>query len=243
MGWGVGVAHAWPLNTRSALRPAGGPTVSGGLWRGHRQPCTSRPHGGATGSEWPTSAKDRASSTYRASAGGTCSARGEQNGAPPLRMFQKPGSTLTQKLPEIQAQLSGRHSGCREAGRNPAIWVHRSQKDAPELVASACEAPSCLQPHLVPPGNFTPASPSRSVKHTDLGWGAVQATLDQRTVGSPSTTRSSGICRARDPKGIQGFLNSFPTTDQMMVPLNQPGRPRAEVTVRTRPPACFPLVG
>ena len=79
-GPGVGAAmamHIWPLNVCCALSPAGGPTAFVGLWRGHRQPCTFRPHGGATGIGRPTGARDRASSACRASAGGTCSARGE----------------------------------------------------------------------------------------------------------------------------------------------------------------------
>lgn len=82
-GRGAGVAgdtRTQPLNAPCTLRPAGGPTTSAGHWRGRRRPCSSRPRGGATGSGQPTSARDRASSASRASAGGTCSARGEQNG-------------------------------------------------------------------------------------------------------------------------------------------------------------------
>lgn len=170
MAWGVGMAHARPLNTHFALRPAGGPTASGEPWRGHRRLCTSRPRGGATGSEWSTGTKDRASSTCKASAGGTCSARGEQNRAPPLRMCQKPESSLTQKLPKIQAQLSGCHSGHREAGRNPAAWVHRSQKDVPRLVLSAYgEAQVAFSRTWSPPGTSAPAYSSQSVEHVGPG--------------------------------------------------------------------------
>lgn len=158
------VVHAWPLNTCPALRPAGDPTVFDGLWRGHRQPSTSRPHGGATGIGWPTSARDRTSSACRASAGGTCSARGEQNRALPLRMFQKPESLLTLKLPEIQVEVSEYHSECRKAGKG-LVGIQPSGHTNPRGTSQGWWAVLTAKPQTTisyiwsPPGNPAPAHP------------------------------------------------------------------------------------
>lgn len=97
----AGVTRTQPLNAPSTLRPAGGPTASAGHWRGRRRPCSSRPRGGATGSGQPTGARDRASSASRASAGGTYSARGEQDGTehpPPNPPEHSTHSTLKRYL-------------------------------------------------------------------------------------------------------------------------------------------------
>ena len=70
------------------------------------------------------------------------------------------------------------------------------------------KAPGHHQLHLVTTRD-TCTSPLQACQSSArIQKGRVQATLDQPAVGSPCTTltRSLGVCQARGPKGIQGFL-------------------------------------
>lgn len=172
----------------SAVRPAGDPTVSGGLWRGHRRPCTSRPHGEATGSGQPTDARDKSSSTCRASAGDTCSARGEQNRVLLPRMFQKPESSLTEKLPEIWAELSEHHSGHKEAGKGLA----------------GIQPPGYIGPRETPQGWWAVlmAKPQVAISHTWSPSGTPVPTYPRPVSRVPGFRRSGFKPLRAGPQGL-----------------------------------------